>query len=230
MAARGGWAVNAVDLPPWPALADTPAPLPVLALRRGRWGKVAGGTSDYRWLACSPGFGAGRTDLAGALRLGAEDHPTRGLLWRRLPDRLLAVAVAPSHARDSAGRPSLLQKQVLEWPLASPPSGAAPAAGPPWRLPLPAALAALWLLPAIAIDDDGAGPADGNDPRWRDPAFALPAAPTALQPDLTITHARIVDGAAALTAQVPAPVLAAWYATLLAGGCPAVLPAPAALP
>jgi len=126
--------------PPWPALAGPPEWLGTrLATRRGIWGKVPGAASDYRWIARSRHFAAGREDLAQTLRIGSEDQPIRASLWRRLPDRYLAASVYPSRARDSAGRPALIEKQVVEVP--------GPAA-------VPACATALLLLPEISTHDD----------------------------------------------------------------------------
>jgi len=77
-------------------------------------GKTPGTQLDYRWIARSAGFSDGCSALSGALRAGSEERAVSGHLWRRLPDRYVAVAVAPGRVRDGAGRLVVIEKQVLE--------------------------------------------------------------------------------------------------------------------
>lgn len=197
-------------LPAWPALAGlTDPPATPITWTRGIWGKVHGAASDYRWIARGEGLGAGYGDseLAAALRLGAEDTPVSGGLWRCLPDGHLAGAVYPSRARDSAGRLTVIEKQVAQW------SGGAA---------LPAALAALVLLPAVAGHDDLDWWGASADRRWAEPWFALPLPGGTAGADGLA--GAIVSGCADLIARTDPDALWRCYATLLAGRVPALLP------
>jgi len=196
----------------WPALeGGAAAPAVPLCYRRAIWGKVHGEASDYRWIARSEGFAQGCPDLAGALRLGAEDTPVTAPLWRRLSDRYLATAVYPSRARDSAGRMTVVEKQVFEWQ-------ASPA--------VPATLAALALLPEVAR----LGDADWWDRRtqghWSTPDYALPinaADQPSIDADANVLAVRVEDGLTALTGVTAPADLRAFYIQLLAGRFPARL-------
>lgn len=202
----------------WPALAGgSPPPAGSLCYRRGIWGKVHGEASDYRWIARGPGFADGCPDLAGALRLGVEDTPVTAPLWRRLPQRYLATAVYPSRARDSAGRMTVLEKQVCEWQA---PAG------------VPAVIGALALLPAAARFQDSDWWERRAEGRWNLPDYSLPL-DSAAHPSVSITadalEGQIEEGIAALTGVVARADLGAFYARLLAGRFPARLRAGAPL-
>ncbi len=200
------------DYTAWPALARWDADRPAsLAIRRGIWGKVHGASSGYRWIARSYGFATDCPDLAGALRIGAEDLAFSAPLWRRLPGRYLALWVYPSRARDSTGRQAILEKQVAEW---------LPVGG------MPSAVAALVLLPALASRTDADWWQDSGDGDWGNPGFAVPLEPALngpirIDPD---TLSSAIDGALdALARCVDAASLSAFYAALFASRLPARL-------
>lgn len=188
----------------WPALQGAPAALASLRCRRGVWGKTPGTQLDYRWIASSPGFAEGCDALAGALRIGSEDKPVVTHLWRRLPERYVAVAVAPGRVRDGAGRLSVIEKQVLEWP-------AVPGT--------PAALAALRLLPELPWDTPPVAEADAAA---AEPVLAL-AAPADLDVDRHSLAEVVADGRSELLSMVAEQNLLHCYETLLSGCCPALL-------
>jgi hypothetical protein len=186
-------------------------PAEALRYRRAIWGKVHGEASDYRWIARAGEFAQGAPDLAGALRLGAEDIPVSAPLWRRLPDRYLAVAVYPSRARDSAGRMTVIEKQVFEWPVSA---------------AVPAALAALALLPEVARFDDTDWWERRGQGDWAAPDYALPidaADQPPIDVDARVLDGRVQDGVAALTGVTAPADLRAFYVQLLAGRFPARL-------
>lgn len=143
----------------WPALAGlTLDPPAVLDCQRAVWGKAHGAASDYRWLARSAGFGPLEAKLERAITLGSEDRPRPGQCWRAVEGSYLAVGLYPSRATDAAGRTGFLEKQILQWRP---------------KTPVPAAAAALLLLPEVAALDDSiwwgqAVPAD-----WARPAFSI---------------------------------------------------------
>lgn len=147
----------------WPALRSaTQAPL-TLEVERGIWGKVHGAPSDFRWIARSAGFDR-QYDLSGQLELGSEDRPWRFPFWRVHGGRYYAGSGYPSRARDATGRSGFLEKQILEW---------SPQAG------VPAALAALLLLPRVAELDDQEWWERAGEGNWerRDYALTLPPEP-----------------------------------------------------
>lgn len=120
----------------WPALQVEEQRLPrSIDYERAVWGKVHGAPADFRWIARTADFGAGRQDVPRQLNLGAEDVLAHFSAWRNLGDRCHAVTIYPSRAIDAAGRRGFLEKQVLEWRR------------PPH---VPAVFGALLLLPAAA--------------------------------------------------------------------------------
>jgi hypothetical protein len=206
-------AVHATStIPRWPALQGAGADTVVLRCRSGTWGKTPGTQLDYRWIARSAGFSDGCSALSGALRAGSEERAVSGHLWRRLPDRYVAVAVAPGRVRDGAGRLVVIEKQVLE--LRAEPA-------------LPAALAALGLLPAVpgtppdAVATDPDAQAAGQ-PGAAERVLELPAPADVVLERSAVVRA-IAAGCAELAALVSAADLRACFATLLSGRCPAPL-------
>lgn len=196
----------------WPALGpvNDPGDLPdCLTYERAVWGKVHGSTSDYRWIAASPGFDPAEERLEETILLGPEEEHAGGFpLWRSLPSSYLAVLCAPGRSLDAAGRKAPLLKQVLRW-----------------RRPeaVPAALGALLLLHhAETFDDtlwlDGETPAEGE---------TIPLDPEAELP-VELTEQTLRDLAAQgiedLRKSVSPGSLAAFYAAVLTGDRPAVLP------
>jgi len=194
----------------WPALDLRGQPLPSrLAYERGIWGKVHGAPSDFRWIATTPSFASSgrRDDLPRELHLGTEDAPEKSISWRILGDICYAMSAYPSRATDAAGRTGFLEKQVLEW-----------------RRPedVPAALAALLLLPHVASFDDSVWWDRRTGPRWSDDEDAtLSLSPTETASPLPVAtadvEAAITRGLAQLTAAISEPALAELYAALLVG-------------
>jgi hypothetical protein len=128
-------------------------------VEQGIWGKVHGARSDFRWIAATRGFASIGRDLERELAVGIEDRPLRFPLWRAAAGIHLAGTCYPSRARDAAGRGGALEKHLLAWRT---------------DRSIPAALAALLLLPRAAELDDGAwwGRAELSD--WdADPRFVL---------------------------------------------------------
>jgi hypothetical protein len=101
----------------WPALRGTTTPVEAFQLRCGRGlrGKAHGAASDFRWIARSPAFGAGRSGLADELLLGSEDLPVKAFAWRAVQSRWYAIHAYPSRAVDAFGRTGFVEKQILEW-------------------------------------------------------------------------------------------------------------------
>lgn len=147
----------------WPGLAGLdPQNEARLRCEQGTWGKAPGATSDYRWLARSARFGAHLPNLQRRLRIGAEDQPRSAVAWCALPDAHFAVHFYPSQATDASGRSGFLEKQVLHWQTGG--------------VPLPAAAAALLLLPEAADLDDDIWWGRSKDGDWTDAEFSLPIA------------------------------------------------------
>ena len=207
----------------WPALAGAAALLgEELRCELGLWGKVHGQASDYRWIARSQGFGAGRPDLERRLRIGAEDLAVRLTAWRApwegrgeaaaLSADYFAIGTYPSRAQDAAGRGAVLEKRVLHWRRPSP--------------GFPIALAAVALLPVVAGGDDRAWWERVAEGDWQRPDYALPLGPEAC-PRVTLGRAALAAGIeagiAALLAVLDQPRLADVYAGLLAGVRPVML-------
>ena len=199
----------------WPALSgfggapDTPS-------HRGIWGKVHGESSDYRWIARSAGFAQDCMAMAGALRIGDEEKAVTTTLWRSLSDRWLACSVYPSRARDSAGRLTVIEKQVAEW---------RPEPG------IPAVVGALNLLPRIASRSDQDWWELAGQGRWEQPDYAL-TIPQSDCPRVCGNAADIHDlveqARAALVVSFDRPQLERFYLRLLGGSLPAMLEHPSA--
>jgi len=198
-----------LTLPGWPALRGCAAPPWGLGCEHGVWGKVQAGPADFRWVARSPGFGDDDLRLARALRIGAENHPSRLTAWRVHNGQYLALAYYPSRGQDAAGRSGFLERQVLAW---------RPCAG---ILP---ALAALALLPAVARVDDRIWRDRQHLGRWSDLAYSLPLEALELGelgPDQLTAVIR--QGVDELAARIPPQALRDLYAQVLTGARPARL-------
>jgi len=200
------------DLFSWPACASVGdlRDLPErLTYDRGIWGKVHGSSSDYRWIAVSPGFDPAGDQLEKEIRVGPEDElPGPFPLWRAFSSGYLAVLCAPGRSVDAAGRKALLVQQVLRWERPE---------------VVPAALGALLLLHhAETFDDtlwlDGETP-DGDEAVALEPAEEIPALVT--EEDLEALSA---EGIEDLRKSVSPDSLAAFYSALLAGDRLALLP------
>lgn len=142
----------------WPSFLGLAASPPPLQVERAVWGKVHGQSSEFRWIARSPGLVDLKIDLEKELSLGTEDVPHHAVCWRALGDRYVAVHVYPSRARDEAGRWGFLEKQLLVWK----------------RHPeIPAAFAACLLLPRVANLDDQIWWTRQGSGNWHDRNFTL---------------------------------------------------------
>jgi hypothetical protein len=196
----------------WPALAGSGdlTDLPErLNYERAVWGKVHGSPSDYRWIAASPGFDPSQERLEDAVILGPEEEPPGPFpLWRAIPSGHLAVLCSPGRSLDAAGRKAPLVKQVIRWEC--------PEA-------VPVAVGALLLLRHTETFDDslwldGEAPAGGG---------AIPLDPADEMP-VTVTKEKLLvlweEGIEHLRKSVSPANLAAFYASLLAGDRPAILP------
>jgi hypothetical protein len=196
----------------WPALKLARlSAAPAVEYERGVWGKVHGAASDFRWIARSPAFGLERSDLPRQLDLGSEDRPVHFQAWRNLGDRCYAVSAYPSRAMDAAGRSGFLEKQMLEWRMT-------PA--------IPAALAALLLLPLAARMTDHIWWDRAGDAPWSDRGAFLPIAAKEQRPfvvDEEQVSAAIERGRGALRELVALENLEMLYDQLLRGSRPAYL-------
>lgn len=194
---------------PWPALrmdGELPA---ALEYAYGVWGKVHGVRSDFRWIARSATFAEGVSDLDRALNLGTEDRPHRFQAWRSVGDRCYAVSAYPSRARDASGRSGFLEKQVLEWHR--PPD-------------VPAAVAALLLLPRAAELSDAIWWDRFERVNWADAGECLPIGDAHCEPlafDGNDILAAIDRGREALRDVAQPEALAQLYEQLLRGVRPA---------
>jgi len=187
----------------WPALTDGgTAKLLRFPCAQGVWGMGPGSGRDSQWLALSDEFGADAQRRARELYAGSEDAPAPAFLWRSDDTICQAVHCYPRRLTDG-GDECVLEYRFIEWRNAR---------------RLPAALAALALLPRIA--DLGGGP-------WgtrRAEAAGQDEGPTLLEPlkinvsdsDYELSE-RIAEGCRDLNASVSVAALAAMYAQLLAG-------------
>ncbi|WP_295577872.1 hypothetical protein [uncultured Lamprocystis sp.] len=201
----------------WPALSGAAALLgEVLCCEIGIWGKVHRQASDYRWIARSSGFAGQAPDLHRRLRIGSEDRAARATAWRApwepAGQDYFAIGTYASRALDAAQRAGVLEKQVLHWHRPS--------------AEVPAALAALLLLPAVAHADDRPWWDRVSEGDWQRPDYALPLGADAC-PRLRIARAdleaAVAAGIDALLEALAPPSVAALYAGLLAGVRPVML-------
>ncbi len=201
----------------WPALSGAASLLgEVLRCEIGIWGKVHRQASDYRWIARSSGFAGQAPDLHRRLRIGSEDRAVRATAWRApwepTGQDYFAIGTYASRALDAAQRAGGLEKQVLHWHRPS--------------AEVPAALAALLLLPAVAHVDDRPWWDRVGEGEWQRSDYALPLDADAC-PRLRIARAdleaAVAAGIDALLEALAPPSLAALYAGLLAGVRPVML-------
>lgn len=185
----------------WPACAGADPVLPErLDVERGIWGKAQGASTDYRWLARSPGMPSD-AKIAASVVMGAEDVPVSAQLWRPLVGgATCAVGCYPSQARDAFGRPGLIEKQILLW-------------GRPGALP--AVLGALLLLPRVAALDHGDWWHMRRDRRWKEPAFCLPLDRLFVPVDSGSIDDLLSTGLQALKDATTEEALSAFYARVL---------------
>jgi hypothetical protein len=194
----------------WPALKDWKGAVAELATRRAIYGKVHRAPTDYRWFAWSTGFGAsGPAPLEHDLALGIEDEGASLFCWRYTPAGAVAVRCYPSRAFDAAGRPAVVEKQVL---LADAKSG------------LPPVALAFLLLPEAAHLDDNIWWNTWRDPRWKSLDYHL----TIPEGDCPAIHAtdlesRLDQGVRELLDAASGELLVQFYSQLLANNGLAIL-------
>ncbi len=200
-----------MSCPGWPALEHGLEPLPrELSYQRGIWGKAHGAISDFRWLACSPGFDRDRR-LYQQLAIGNEDRLTSSAQWRSLADgTCCAVSGYTSRASDAYGRSGFLESQIVQWRH---------------QAAVPPALGALLLMAKAGQLNDQSWWEHRTDERWQDRSFLL----TIDDAFLAIpVHKETLDdlirrAIEALSPAVDAAALARLYAALLAGSRPAYI-------
>ncbi|PZN84573.1 MAG: hypothetical protein DM484_02650 [Candidatus Methylumidiphilus alinenensis] len=196
----------------WPALQGMPATLPAkLEYQRGVFGKVHGVRSDFRWIARSADFKRGN-ELEEALYLGSQDKPCALPFWRCLAAVHYAGFAYPSRAKDAAQRGGFLEKQIADL----------------GRSVLPAALSALLSLRMVWQWNDSIWWDRQESVNWSQPDSVLPIA-AADCPGLDLEGLgdrlgkAIAEGLAGLM-ELGKESLAYFYASLLAGETPAILP------
>lgn len=198
-----------VAAPSWPGLAGLK--LQPLQIERAVWGKVHGQTSDFRWIARSDGLALDST-LHQALSLGSEDKPRDAVCWRALEDCFVAMRIYPSRARDAASRSGFLEKQLLILRR---------------HEEIPAALAAMVLLPRVAQMSDQVWWPYRESSDWSRPDFVLKLES---QENLPITvsadelKTRIELGTSELKEKIGMDQLASLYQALSDGLRPTFLP------
>ena len=199
--------------PPWPALNADAAPTGgLLQYGRAVRGKVHRAASDYRWIAATPGLDPQGLQMLKAITFGLEDRPLDLLAWVALDSGYLAVHAYPSRARDAAGRPGGLEKQVAFWT--------------PGSLGVPPAAAAFFLLEAAQKFDDAVWWSTWERPDWGRAAFVLELGRSASLPipwDAARLRARIERGIAELRSGVDEESLARFYQAMIEGRRPAFL-------
>lgn len=197
---------------PWPALSSQ-AELKEGGLHysRGVHGKVHRAASDYRWIAATPDIEPIGTEILRATAFGTEDQPREVFAWVPLGNSYLTVHAYPSRARDAAGRPGGIEKQILRWM--------------PGDSGIPPALAAFFLLEVARSFDDSIwwGSWDSSD--WRRREFVLPLNEAACKP--VRWHAdrlqNLIDGGIAALRAVKEDALARFYQSVLDERTPALL-------
>ncbi|PZN84574.1 MAG: hypothetical protein DM484_02655 [Candidatus Methylumidiphilus alinenensis] len=196
----------------WPALQDMPATLPAeLEYQRGVFGKVHKARSDFRWIARSQGFHRGE-ELEETLYLGSQDKPCPLAFWRCLKTDYFAGVAYPSRAQDAAQRGGFLEKQIADL----------------GRSGLPAALSALLSLRVVWQWNDSIWWDRQEGGNWSQSDSVLPIA-AADCPGLDLEGLEdrlgkaIAEGLAGLM-ELGKESLAYFYASLLAGETPAILP------
>jgi hypothetical protein len=187
-------------------------PLPQqLNYERAIWGKVHGAPSDFRWIAASSGFRGSEQKVEQHLQLGSEDAAASMPLWKAVGNFYYAVYCYPSRAADASGRRGFLEKQIIEWRQ---PEG------------VPAALAALLLLPKVARFTDEIWWNFFDDPRWLEVDFFIEIAKEDYLPVQVSTaecEQVIAAGCKMLAESMEMEKLQELYALLLAGQYPVVL-------
>ena len=144
----------------WPSLKDWKGLAAALPTRRAIYGKVHRAPTDYRWFAWSSGFGAaGPSPLEHDLALGIEDEGSTLYCWRYSPSGAVAVKCYPSRAFDAAGRPGVVERQVLVVDI---------------KNGLPPAALAFFLLSKVTSLDDTIWWNTWRDPRWKSLDYHLP--------------------------------------------------------
>ncbi|HLC16811.1 MAG TPA: hypothetical protein VJL89_11370 [Thermodesulfovibrionia bacterium] len=197
----------------WPALlSKQPIESKTLSYERGIWGKVHGAVSDFRWIALSPGLNRCNNTLQMQIALGAEDRPYSSVYWKALEDSYYAIASYPSRAKDAAGRSGFLEKQIAQWKR----NGS----------DIPAAFAALVLLPKAATFTDEIWWNQFDLENWKESDFSLPLSSSDCEPvsySLEQLSASIEQGIEELKTLVNETDLAQFYQQILSGQKPAWL-------
>jgi hypothetical protein len=196
----------------WPALTDLgDAPRWRFACLHAVWGKRPGDATDARWIGASAALDSDFDERAAAFYLGSEDAPADLLGWHSRDGLHQAIHGLPSRFPDAAGRHAL-ERHILEWRN---------------RPKLPAALAALAMLPqAAALDADAWQPLLDPATPPEQPA-SLPRQDTLLDP--FALAAAIDTGCDELARAVGEAELTRLYALVLAGNRFVQLPAAAEL-
>lgn len=199
----------------WPALQGARAPFPEkLEYQRGVFGKVHGARSDFRWIARSAGFQRG-DELDRKLCLGQQDQPRNLSFWRYLPGTdgkacYFAGFAYPSRAQDATGRSGFLEMQIADTS----------------DLKLPAALAALLLLPVVRQWNDHIWWDRRDEQNWLQRKSVLSIGGedcvSTLADELETTIDQGLANLKALETENPGK-LERFYASLLAGDKPAIL-------
>lgn len=149
----------------WPAFGGVSLRDCTLDFERGIWGKMHAVPTDYRWIGRSPGFPSARDGAELLLLVGLENAPVPASLWRSHEGRYFAAGTYASPARDAAGRSGFLEKQVCLLPGAG---------------DLPAAMAAMGLLPWVRARTYEDWWGQRQDPSWPEKSHQMHLEPESI--------------------------------------------------
>lgn len=190
----------------WPALADC-ASRGTLSCEYGIWGKFAGTTEDFGWIARSQSFNVTGAPVEDELILGTQDLLQSALFWRVTASRALAVAVVPSRVTDRWGR-SGLEKHVLECRIGG----------------IPVVAAALVLIKAAWNQAQASTVAETGAIQAAASATGTMTLPgEVLDTDESLIHEVAAAGVRSLIESATRDSLVRFYAAVLAGQRPAML-------
>jgi hypothetical protein len=173
---------------------------------------VHGAVSDFRWIALNQGLNRCNNTLQIQIALGTEDRPYSSVYWKALEDSYYAIASYPSRAKDAAGRSGFLERQIVELKRAG--------------SDIPAAFAALVLLPKAATFTDEIWWNQFDLENWKESDFSLPLSTSDCTPAPYSSEqltASIEQGVEELKTLVHEPDLAQFYQQILSGQKPAWL-------